>query len=123
MGSSQHPPGADETPSADVLAPVSEADLPGPLPGRRCHAPNDAGLRGEAAPWWRDRVTHGLLWENRAQVGAGELGPPPTSSLDSVARSQLSESQTALPSGTFYSGPVQSSPLGMGRTCALGPRS
>jgi len=58
----------------------------------------------------------GLLWGNRARWGAGELDPPPTSTADSIAHTQLSELQTALPSGTFYSdghalyrGPVQSS--------------
>lgn len=57
VGGGQHPLVADKTAPADMLAPVTQADLPGPLPGHSCCTPDNAGLRAEAAPWWRDGVT------------------------------------------------------------------
>ena len=54
MGGGQHPPVADEAASADMLSLLSQADLPGPLPRGRHHAPNDVDLQDKADHWWKD---------------------------------------------------------------------
>lgn len=100
LGGTQHPLVADEAGCTNMLAPLSEADLPGLLPGDATMPPvtQASGLK----PFTNRDTRFSQPSKLPTKWGLEKEALRPPLPLESITCGRLSEPQTVLPSGPFY---------------------